>query len=141
MISIRKALCSGLVASQLLGAGSFGSCEAVGSDGDYVYVGNSNNRINYDSSFNFVPGNSGNNCPQVIVVKEKKSKKRKKQSSGIGGKILAAGAVAAVGYWGYNNCYRSLSAEDKVKLWDNFEWLLFRELHNFAYIVSCFSRF
>lgn len=139
MISIRKALCSGLVASQLLAAGSFGSCEAAGSSGDYAYIGNSNNRINYDYGSNFVPVNSGNNCPQVIVVKEKKSKKRKKQSSGIGGKILAAGAVAAVGYWGYSY-YKTLSEDNKVELFNKFEWL-FNKLYSTAYIVSCFSRF
>ncbi len=139
MINVKKALCGGLVASQLLGAGSFGSCEAAGSNGDYAYIGSSNNRINYDSGCNFVPGKSGNNCPQVIVVKEKRSKKRKKQSSGIGEKILAAGAVAAVGYWGCGY-YKTLSDKDKVELLNKFEWL-FGKVYNFAYIVSCFSRF
>lgn len=139
MINVKKALCGGLVASQLLGAGSFGSCEAIGGDGDYVYVGNSNNIINYDSGCNFVPGKSGNNCPQVIVVKEKRSKKRKKQSSGIGGKILAAGAVVAIGYWGFGY-YKTLSDKDKVELLNKLEWL-FGKVYNFAYIVNCFSRF
>ena len=137
MINIKKAFCGGLVASQLLSVGCVGSCMAPCGNGNYVYVGN--NGVACDGSFGFVPRNTENTAPKVIVVKEKKEKKEKKKGSGFGKKLLAAGVLAGAGFAGYKY-YKTLSDDDKGGLLGKFEWL-FDKLYKAAYIVASFRIF
>ena len=129
----KKLFCGGLVASQLIGFCGAGSCRAMESRENLVYVGDNNARYGAGGcSFE----QSGSSRPQVIFVKEKKKKKVEKSGSSFitPKRLFIAAVVGGAGYWGYKK-WNQMTSEQQA---NTLQWIeyAFDKLYRGAYVVN-----